>query len=115
MDTQDSTCPFTWNPGEWPYATRCQFGEGHPGRHLDKRGRAWIPRSDEVGTAAAGVVQVVTDPDHRGPSLHRDKLRTLAMEWPTLAAVLAGLVEASGAEVPAPLRRARRLLAEENR
>lgn len=34
-------CDFTWNPGEWPYVTRCILEEGHDNqkKHMDNNGR----------------------------------------------------------------------------
>ena len=37
-------CPVTWNPGEWPYATRCNLRARHGKKthdpvHIDHRGR----------------------------------------------------------------------------
>jgi hypothetical protein len=103
-------CPFTWNPGEWPYLTRCSL-QPHSGVHVDGRGRK---HEEEPGFGPAeAVVTILTSPDYRSPTLHRDKLRTLAMEWPALAAALGALVKESGLEVPSPLRRAADVIAKE--
>lgn len=110
----EGVCSFTWNPGAWPYIARCHLAEGHAGPHLSTRGTRYLPDHDTLDGATQHLLRVLTDPDYRGPSLHRDKLRTLALEWPTLAAALGMVVRASGAEVPSPLRRAMTVLAQEN-
>ena len=113
----DGTCEFTWNPGQWPYLTRCSFAQGHGGQHVDGKSRTHsdVPATtpQEILIAVDSVVTILASPDHRGPSLHRDKTRTLAMEWPELAAALASLVFACEKEVPSPLRRALKVMIEE--
>ena len=37
-------CPVTWNPGVWPYTTRCVSNVGHGGKHTDRHGNTWIVR-----------------------------------------------------------------------
>ncbi len=32
-------CTETWNPGVWPYTTRCIFKAGHTWDHKDKNGK----------------------------------------------------------------------------
>lgn len=33
-------CSVSWNPGTWPYATRCSLQHGHGGAvHKDRHGR----------------------------------------------------------------------------
>jgi hypothetical protein len=35
-------CPATWNPGVWPYTTRCVWKAGHEGlRHVDRDGNTY--------------------------------------------------------------------------
>lgn len=31
-------CVVRWNPGHWPYVTRCVLSNDHEGDHLDKDG-----------------------------------------------------------------------------
>lgn len=31
-------CTIRWNPGHWPYITRCALDHGHEGDHEDKNG-----------------------------------------------------------------------------
>jgi len=120
--TNDEVCSATWNPGEWPYITRCVLRANHgEHQHRDRKGRAPTVRvymTENVheammrSQAADAVVTILTSPDHRGPTLHRDKTRTLAMVWPTLAAALAGLVQAHDKDVPSALRRALAIITE---
>lgn len=36
-------CPVTWNPGVWPYTTRCMLNVNHTGdKHLDRHGHTFI-------------------------------------------------------------------------
>jgi hypothetical protein len=39
-------CPATWNPGVWPYTTRCAMDVSHtggqPGRHVDRHDRVFV-------------------------------------------------------------------------
>lgn len=108
-ETKEPTCTFTWNPGEWPYITRCVLPPGHTERHhTDRLGRpVALSMAHRADNWANAVVGVLTTPDHRSATLHRDKIHILAMNWPTLAAALASLIEAHGKAVPVPLRRAR--------
>lgn len=108
-EPKDSTCTFTWNPGEWPYITRCVLTPGHTEhQHTDRHGRPHgASRMHRVDNWVDAVVDVLTIPDHRSPCLHSEKLHRLAMEWPTLAGALASLIEARGIAVPVTLRRAR--------
>jgi hypothetical protein len=32
------TCVVRWNPGHWPYVTRCVLDHGHEDDHKDKDG-----------------------------------------------------------------------------
>lgn len=35
-------CPATWNPGVWPYTTRCVWKAGHEGlKHVDRDGNTY--------------------------------------------------------------------------
>lgn len=64
--------------------------------------------------AAGEVVDVIRAANVSTASLPAHHLRALAMEWPRLAAALATLMEAAEVPVPASLRRARALLAQED-
>lgn len=110
----EPTCTQTWNPGEWPYVTRCVMAPEHPHNHYDRRGRSMPAEAHETtNNWADAVVDILTTSDYRSATLHRDKIQVLAMQWPTLASALAALVESRGKEVPAPLRRARNAMAKE--
>lgn len=54
---------------------------------------------DARDEAARAVVRAVTRPGP-APHLHRAQVDRLAAEWPTLAAAVAALLHAHGAEVP---------------
>jgi hypothetical protein len=59
-------------------------------------------RSDAI----EALLTTVVVPSRRGPILHSEKLRRLAVEWPDLAARLGTLAEVYDRDVPASLRRA---------
>lgn len=107
-------CSFTWNPGEWPYITRCVLAPHNYPKHVDHKQRSCGPKTRfDIGEELQAVIEVLTNPDNRGPSLHRDKLRTLAMEWPILAAVLGALLQRAHGEVPSSLRRAMKAVSDQ--
>lgn len=35
-------CPVTWNPGVWPYTTRCVAEANHGPNHLDRHGHTFV-------------------------------------------------------------------------
>lgn len=105
----EETCSVEWNPEVWPYVARCAGKPGHAGdEHVSRGGAVYVELSarDCIDQSVRTIVTLLIAPDYRSPSLHRDKLRTLAMEWPSLAAALGMLVGSVGQEVPSPLRRA---------
>lgn len=34
-----SCCTVRWNPGRWPYVTRCELEHGHDGAHANGNDR----------------------------------------------------------------------------
>jgi hypothetical protein len=115
MTKDQQQCSFTWNPGAWPYLTRCTNVPHPTGKHVDRLGRVHEQVSHSIEPLCGEVealIAILTEPSYRSPSLHRDKCRTLAIEWPGLAAVLGALIQAAGREVPAPLRRAMKIVEE---
>lgn len=51
-------CPATWNPGVWPYTTRCIADAGHGPNHLDRHGNTFA--DEQLPTHDAGDYR---DPD----------------------------------------------------
>lgn len=43
-------CTVRWNPGQWPYVTRCDQEHGHEGEHRDPVGRTIpnVPGQEET-------------------------------------------------------------------
>lgn len=112
-------CEFSWNPGVWPYLTRCVKDLGHAGDHesrTEKTYPAQLVVADGAGrrlAAGQAIVDVLLS-DKTDRRLLREKHHVLAVEWPALAAVLNGLLESYGAENPFPsFRRAEQVVRSE--
>lgn len=55
MSAKDkNTCMVAWNPGVWPYTTRCVLTRGHEADHEDREGRT-IPNLDKAQEALEEV------------------------------------------------------------
>lgn len=46
----DNRCLVCWNPGEWPYTTRCVHQQSHKGDHKDGKGRTIPNLGPEQGS-----------------------------------------------------------------
>ena len=42
-------CEYEWNPGVWPYASRCALEENHDGEHVDRHNRIAPTLTDTTG------------------------------------------------------------------
>lgn len=55
-------CPTTWNPGVWPYTTRCAWKAGHEGlRHVDRDGNSWTETVEQHRFSFEGSTSQLAD------------------------------------------------------
>lgn len=98
----DPRCRSVWGTGRWPYAQRCVLVAGHEGNHRGQYGNE----------NAYDTLQALSD-ELGGTTRTHEKCHQLAVQWPALAAALAGVLREYGHPVPGIFRSAENALAQE--